>query len=99
VFIKCKVGETAAAANQRNLTAKASISNISAEAENDRRESVRKLAQAHEESAQNGSRCSHENLQLLNKSARWVTKWLYLEMKIERFRMCKVAIAMAATVP
>jgi hypothetical protein len=36
---------------QRNLTAKASIIDIVAEVENDRRETVRKLAQAHDASA------------------------------------------------
>jgi hypothetical protein len=45
---KGKVGETAAAADQRNLTAKAFIADIAAEVENDWRESVMKLAQAHD---------------------------------------------------
>jgi hypothetical protein len=36
----------AAAADQRNLTAKASIANITTEVENDRQENVKKLAQA-----------------------------------------------------
>jgi hypothetical protein len=40
-----------AAVYQRNFTAKASIADIAAEKENDGRESVRKLAQAHEVSA------------------------------------------------
>jgi hypothetical protein len=82
-----------AVVDQRNLTAKASI----AEVENDRRESVRKLAQAHGVSA----RKVHSALMrtaLSKQSARWVTKRLSLEMKKEQFRMCKVAEAMAAMV-
>ncbi len=39
---------SAAAANQRLLKRKASIANIAAEVENDRRESVSKLVQAHD---------------------------------------------------
>jgi hypothetical protein len=38
---------TAVAADQRNLTVTMSIAGIAAEVENDRRESVMKLAQAH----------------------------------------------------
>jgi hypothetical protein len=38
----------AATADQRNLTAKPSIADIATEEENDWRESVRKLAQAHD---------------------------------------------------
>ncbi len=41
----------AAAADQRNLITKASIADIAAEGENDRREDVRKLAQAYDMSA------------------------------------------------
>jgi hypothetical protein len=37
-----------AAANQRNLTSKASIFDMAAKVENDRQESVKKLAQAHD---------------------------------------------------
>ncbi len=40
-----------AAADQRNLITKASIAKIAAEMGNDRRENVRKLAQAHDVSA------------------------------------------------
>jgi hypothetical protein len=34
-----------------------------------------------------------------SKSARWVTKRLYLEMKKEPFSMCEAAVTMAPTVP
>jgi uncharacterized protein YdbL (DUF1318 family) len=50
--LKGEVGEMAAAAtDQINLTANASIPDIAAEVENDQRESVRKLAQAQDVSA------------------------------------------------
>jgi hypothetical protein len=46
---KGEIGErTAAAAVQRNRTATVSIALIAAEVENDRRESVKKLTQAHD---------------------------------------------------
>jgi hypothetical protein len=49
---KDKIKERAAAAvDQRNLTATVSITDIAAEVENDRRESVMKLSQAHNVSA------------------------------------------------
>jgi hypothetical protein len=49
---KGEIGErTAAAADQRNRTATVSIADIAAEVENDSRESVMKLAQAHDVSA------------------------------------------------
>jgi hypothetical protein len=49
---------------------------------------------------QNSSRCSHENLQLLTKSAWWGDPYdfTYLEMKKEQFMTCEVAEAKAATV-
>jgi hypothetical protein len=37
-------------------------------------------------------------VQLSKKSARWVTKRFYLEMKKEKFRTCEAAKAMAATI-
>ncbi len=49
---KGEIGErAAAAADQRNCTVTVSIAGIAAEVENDRRESVKKLAQAHDVSA------------------------------------------------
>ncbi len=46
---KGKIGErAAAAADQRNHTVTVSIAGIATEVENDRRESVMKLAQAHD---------------------------------------------------
>jgi hypothetical protein len=41
----------AAAADQRNLKTKSSIADMATELENDRRENVRKLSQAHDVSA------------------------------------------------
>jgi hypothetical protein len=68
-------------ANPRNLSAKASITDITAEVENDQQESVMKLAQAHEMLAKIIHSALHKDLQLLEKSTRWVTKMLYEEMK------------------
>ncbi len=68
-----------------------------AKVENDWRESVGKLAQAHDVS-QNGSLCSHENLHLSKKSARCVNRRLRLEMKKEQFRTCEADEAMAAAI-
>ncbi len=51
----------AAAADQRNLITKASIADMATEVENDRRENVRKLTQAHDVSARKGLCRSHEN--------------------------------------
>jgi hypothetical protein len=48
VFIKSAVGETAAAADQRNLTARASITDFAPEVKNNRGECVTKLVQAHD---------------------------------------------------
>jgi hypothetical protein len=48
---KVKKEEMAAATDQRNLTAKASITDIAAEVENNQRENVRKFDQAHDMSA------------------------------------------------
>ncbi len=43
-----EVEELAAAADQRNLTVKASVANVAAEVENDQQESVMQLNQAHD---------------------------------------------------
>ncbi len=72
-----------AAADQRHLNAKASITDIAAKVENDQPESVRKLAQEGKVS---------------KKSAMWVTKLLYLKMKKEQVRACKAFIVINATV-
>jgi cation transport regulator ChaB len=53
--------EETSASDQRNLITKASIVNMATEMEDDRRENVRKLAQAHDVSARKGLRRSHEN--------------------------------------
>jgi hypothetical protein len=88
---------TAAAADQRNLITKASIANMAAKVENDRRENVRKLAQAHDVSARTVFAALMRMAKLSKKSARWVNKRSSLETN-ELFRTCEVAKAMAATI-
>jgi uncharacterized membrane-anchored protein YhcB (DUF1043 family) len=68
-------------ADPRNLNAKYSITNFTAEVENDQQESVIKFAQAHEMLAKMIQSAFHKNLQLSQKSTRWVTKMRYEEMK------------------
>ncbi len=63
---KDEVEETAAA-DQRNLITKSYIADMAAEVENDWRENVRKLAQAHDVSARKGLRHSHENGEALKE--------------------------------
>jgi hypothetical protein len=74
------------AADQRNLNTKASIADMAAELENDRRENVRKFAQALEVSARTVYAALMRTVKLSKKSAKCVNKWLSLEMKKERFR-------------
>ena len=71
---------------------------MATELENDRRENVRKLAQALEVSARTVYAALMRTAKLLKKSARCANKWFSLEMKKERFRTCKAAEAMAAAV-
>jgi predicted Zn-dependent protease len=73
--------QVAAVAYPRNLKAKASITDITAEVENDQRESVMKLAEAHEMLAKMIHSALYKDLQLSQKSTRWVAKMLYEEMK------------------
>ncbi len=87
------------AADQRNLSTKASIANMAAEVENDRRENVRKLAQAHDVSARMIYAALRRTAKLPKKSARWVNKQSSLEMKKELFRTCQAAEVMAAVIP
>ncbi len=77
---KDKVKERAAA-DQRKLTARALIADIAAEVENDRRESVRKLTQAHDVSAITVYAALMRTAKLLKKSGICVKKWFSLEMK------------------
>jgi hypothetical protein len=86
------------AADQRNLIAKASIADIAAEVENDQREHVKKLAQAHDMSARIVYSVLMSMAKISKKSARCVNKQFSMEMKQERFRMCEAAKAMAATI-
>jgi hypothetical protein len=74
-------GETSGGRNnQRNLTAKDSIADIAAEVENARQWSVVKLAQAMMLTKMVHATL-HKDLQLSKKSARWMTKMVYNEMK------------------
>jgi hypothetical protein len=52
------------AADQRNFTATVSIADIAAEVENDRQESVMKLAQAHDVSVKTVQATLHKDLML-----------------------------------
>ncbi len=69
---------------------------MAAKVENDRRENVRKLAQARDMSARTVNAALMRTAKLSKKSARWVNKRSSLEMKKELFRKCKAAEAMVA---
>jgi hypothetical protein len=92
------VEETAAAVDQRNRITKASIADMAAEVENDQRENVRKLAQAHDVTARTVYAAFMRTAKLSKRSARWVNKRLSLEMKKERIRTREAAEAMAAAI-
>jgi hypothetical protein len=62
------------AADQRNLTAKASIANIVIEVENGWQGSVMELAQTYDVSIKTVPATLHKDLLLSKNSARWVTK-------------------------
>jgi hypothetical protein len=72
---------------------------MAAEVENDWRENVRKLAQAHDVSPRTVYAALMRTAKLSKKSARWVNKRSSLEMKKELFRTCEAAKAMAAAIP
>ncbi len=72
---------------------------MATEVENDRRENVRKLAQAHDVSARMVYAALMRTAKLSKKSARLVNKRSSLEMKKELFRTCEAAEAMAAAIP
>jgi hypothetical protein len=72
---------------------------MAAELENDRRENVRKLAQAVDVSAKTVYAALMRTAKLSKKSARWVNKLSSLEMKKELFRTCEADEAMAAAIP
>ncbi len=65
-------------ANQRNLNTKASIVDMAAELENDRRENVTKLSQTHDVSARTVYAALMRMAKLSKKSARWVKKRFFL---------------------
>jgi hypothetical protein len=71
---------------------------MAAELEKDRRENVRKLAQALDVSARTVYAALMRMGKLSKKSARCVNKWFSLEMKKERFRAYAAAEAMAAAI-
>ncbi len=72
---------------------------MTAKVENDRRENVRKLTQAHDVSARTVYAALMRTAKLSKKSARWVNKRSSLEMKEELFRTCQAAETMAAAIP
>jgi hypothetical protein len=86
-YQKGEKGEKAVAADQKNLNTKASITNIKASVENDQQENVWKLAQVLGVTIKMVHNTLHKDLRLSKKSARWVSKLLYKEMKKERVRM------------
>ncbi len=71
---------------------------MAAELENDRRENVRKLAQALSVSARRIYAILMRTAKLSKKSARWVKKRFSFEKKKEQFRTCEAAEAMAAAI-
>jgi hypothetical protein len=72
-YQKSKEGKSAAVvADQRNLNAKASMTNITPEMETDQRESVRKLAQAYDVLAKMLHPTLHKVLKLFRRLASWV---------------------------
>ncbi len=64
---------------------------MAAKLEDDWRENVRKLSQAHDVSARMVYAALMRMAKLSKKSARWVKKQFSLEMKEERFRTCEAA--------
>jgi hypothetical protein len=72
---------------------------MAAEVENDWRENVSKLAQAHDWSTKIVHAILHKDLKLSKKSGRWLPKLADKEMKNERVRVCEAFVAMIAVVP
>jgi hypothetical protein len=79
------------AADQRNLNTKASIADMAAELEND-------WQRMSGNSAKTVYAALVRTAKLSKKSARWVKKWFFLEMKKEWFRTYEAAEAMAAAI-
>jgi hypothetical protein len=71
---------------------------MAAKLENDRRENVRKLAQALDVSAKTVYAALMKTAKLSKKSARLAKKLFSLEMKNEQFRSYEAAEGMAATI-
>ncbi len=71
---------------------------MAAELENDQRENVTKLSQAHDVLARTVNAALMRTAKLSKKSARWVKKRFSLEMKKTRFRTCEAAKVMAGAI-
>jgi hypothetical protein len=82
-YQKVKEGKLAAS-DQRNLNAKASVPNITAEVENDQWESVRKFAQANDVLAKMDHTTLHKDLKLFKRFARWLPNLPDEKIKKER---------------
>jgi hypothetical protein len=87
-----------AAADQRHLYAKTSITNIAIKVENDQQENVRKLTQAHGVMTQMVHATLHKDLQLSKKLARWMTILVDKEIKKEQVRTCEASVDIFAAV-
>jgi histone-lysine N-methyltransferase SETMAR len=89
-----KVKEWKPAADQRLFNGKRRIrystfiADIAVQVADDRRVTVRRLAEAHGVSTRTIHATLHDDLHLSKKSARWVPKLLSQEMKNERVRTC-----------
>jgi hypothetical protein len=97
IFKKVKAGKNTD--GQRHLNPKnrirtaSIIAAVTASVEQDRCQSVKSLAAAHEVSMYTIHSILHKDLGLENKSARWLPKLLSEEQKEERVRTCRAFIA------
>ncbi len=83
----------------KRLNAKAFVADVAAGVENDRRETVVKLAQAHGMSTKMVHYTLYEALNICNKSARQLPKQMDKEMKKEPVRKCEDFVMIIAAVP
>jgi hypothetical protein len=95
VFIKSAVWETAAAADQRNLTARASITDFAPKVKNNRGESVTKLVQAHDVWVR---RVHAALMRTCTSQRRWVTQLALLGDEERVIQACKTAKVITAAV-
>jgi hypothetical protein len=82
--------------DQRNLTATVSIADIAAKVENDRRESITKLTQAHDVSAKMVHATLHKDLPFSGSRSAERSTALQGDEK-ERSRRCQAITAMITT--